>query len=269
MPNPRRVIQEHDQSTMLIDSHCHFDDSSFDKDRDAAWRRAREAGVMAQILPSVSAANWPGVRETCADHAGLYPAYGLHPMYCQEHLDTHLQRLSDWIVQERPVAIGECGLDFYIQDADRERQRELFEAQLDLADEFGLPVIIHARKAVEEVIDHLRRHPGLRGVLHSYSGSRQQAERIMEMGFLMSFGGPITYPNASRLRRLVAELPLEFIMLESDAPDQPDSQHQGQRNEPAYLPLILQQMSVIRGEAAEVIAACTTANAQRLFGIAP
>ncbi len=251
----------------MIDSHCHLDDHSFDQDRKAVWQRARDAGVMAQIIPAVTASNWPRVKETCASYAGLYPAYGLHPMYCHEHKDHHLQQLRDWIEQEQPVAIGECGLDFYIYNPDKERQMELFTAQLDLAAEFDLPVIIHARRAVEEVLNCIKHYPELRGVLHSYSGSRQQAERLIEMGFLMGFGGPVTYPNATRLHRLVAELPLESIMLESDAPDQSDSQHQGQRNEPAYLPLILQQISALRDEPAETIAAQTTANAQRLFGI--
>jgi TatD DNase family protein len=140
-------------------------------------------------------------------------------------------------------------------------------AQLEIATEFNLPVIIHARKSVEEIIISLRNYPGIRGVLHSYSGSLQQSNQLIELGFLVSFGGPITYPNASRLHQLVAKLPLESIMLESDSPDQPDCEHQGQRNEPSYLPLILEKMSEIRDEPIEVIAAQTTANAQQLFGI--
>jgi TatD DNase family protein len=252
---------------MLIDSHCHFDDRSFDPDREDAWQRAREAGVVAQVIPSVTAANWPRVKQTCRDYHSLFPAYGLHPMFCHQHTDADLQTLREWIEQEQPVAVGECGLDFYIQDPDKQRQLELFEAQLDIANEFNLAVIIHARKAVEQVINCLRNHSGLRGVLHSYSGSLQQAERLIEMGFLMSFGGPVTYPQANRLHQLVAELPLESIMLESDAPDQPDSQHQGQRNEPSYLPLILQQISEIRGQSSDIISAQTSANALKLFGI--
>lgn len=252
---------------MLIDSHCHLDDRSFDQDRTEAWQRAQEVGVKAQIIPAVTAADWPRVKETCASHPGLYPAYGLHPMFCHEHKDSDLQALRGWIAQEQPVAVGECGLDFYLPDPDKQRQLELFEAQLEIALEFNLPVIIHARRAVEDVINCLHEFPGLRGVLHSYSGSLQQAQRLIQMGLLMSFGGPVTYPNANRLHRLVAELPLESIMLESDAPDQPDSQHRGQRNEPAYLPLILQQISALRDQSAEVISAQTSANAMQLFGI--
>lgn len=252
---------------MLIDSHCHLDDQRFDNDREAVWQRAREAGVMAQIIPAITAADWPRVKQTCRIFSELYPAYGLHPMFCHQHKDADLQTLREWIAQEQPIALGECGLDFYIKNPDKQRQLGLFEAQLDIAKEFNLPVIIHARKAVEDAINTLNKFPGLRGVLHSYSGSLQQAERLIEMGFLMSFGGPVTYQNATRLHQLVAQLPLEFIMLESDAPDQPDSQHQGQRNEPAYLPLILQQICEIRGQSANIISAQTSANALKLFGI--
>ncbi len=252
---------------MLIDSHCHFDHRTFDQDRADAWIRARAAGVMAQVIPAITAADWARVKQACDNHPGLYPAYGLHPMYCHAHRDAHLQLLRSWIEQENPVAVGECGLDFYIENPDKKRQYELFDMQLDIARDFNLPVIIHARRAVEEVINHLRNHLGLRGVLHSFSGSLQQAERLVKMGFLLGFGGPITYPNATRLQRLVAQLPLQAIMLESDAPDQPDHQHQGQRNEPCYLPLILQRMSEIRDESPETIAAHTTHNAINLFGI--
>ncbi len=252
---------------MLIDSHCHFDDRSFDQDRPDAWQRACDSGVMAQIIPAVTADDWTRVKTTCEEYPGLYPAYGLHPMFCHKHQDSDLQLLRNWIIQEHPVAVGECGLDFYIQNQDKQRQLELFEAQLEIAREFNLPVIIHARKAVEDVINSLRNTQGLRGVLHSYSGSMQQAERLIDMGFLMSFGGPVTYPNARHLLRLVAELPLESIMLESDAPDQPDNQHRGQRNEPSYLPLILQRISEIRGQPSDIISAQTSANAMQLFGI--
>lgn len=252
---------------MLIDSHCHFDDRSFDPDRAHAWQRARASGVLAQVISAVTARDWPRVKQTCHDYPGLFPAYGLHPMFCPEHQDSDLQALREWIAQEQPVAVGECGLDFYLPDPDKQRQLQLFETQLDIAREFNLPVIIHARRAVEDVINCLRNYPGLRGVMHSYSGSLQQAQHLIQMGLLMSFGGPVTYPNASRLHRLVAELPLESIMLESDAPDQPDSQHRGQRNEPSYLPLILQQISELRGQSAEVISDQTSANAMKLFGI--
>jgi TatD DNase family protein len=254
---------------MLIDSHSHFDDRSFDPDRDAAWQRAREAGVEAQIIPAVTAADWPRVKEVCQRYTGLYPAYGLHPMFCHVHREQDLAALQQWLQVEKPVAVGECGLDYYIENPDKEQQQHIFEAQLELAQEHKLPVIIHARKAVEEVIQTLRRYPNVRGVLHSYSGSEEQALRLIELGFKMSFGGPVTFPRASRLRKLVSRLPLEAILLETDSPDQPDSSHRNQRNEPAYLPLILQEISSLRQEPPELVAETTSDNTRALFGIAP
>jgi TatD DNase family protein len=254
---------------MLIDSHSHFDDRSFDPDRDAAWQRARAAGVEMQIIPAVTAADWPRVKEICSRYPGLYPAYGLHPMFCHVHREQDLTALQQWLQAENPVAVGECGLDFYIENPNKEQQQQIFEAQLELAQEHKLPVIIHARKAVEEVIQTLRRHPGVRGVLHSYSGSEEQALRLIELGFKMSFGGPVTFPRASRLRKLVSRLPLEAILLETDSPDQPDSSHRNQRNEPAYLPLILQEISSLRQEPPELVAETTSDNTRALFGIAP
>jgi TatD DNase family protein len=253
----------------LIDSHCHFDDRCFDHDREAAYQRALAAGVNGQIIPSIKAGWWPRVKRICDQYPGLYPAYGMHPMFMSEHRQQDIRKLEEWIRQESPVAVGECGLDFFIEDPDRAGQQLFFEAQLELARQYELPVIIHARRAVEEVINSLRRFPGLRGVLHSFSGSEQQANRLIEMGFLMSFGGPITYRRATRLHQLVGSLPLNHIMLETDSPDQPDEENRGRRNEPARLGWILERVSNLRQESADEIAAVTSRNARQLFGLDP
>ena len=251
----------------LIDSHVHFDDSSFDADREAALLRAREAGVETQIIPAIKAEWWPRIRELCRTHPGLHATYGLHPMFLADHQPAHLEELSRWVEREQPVAIGECGLDFYIPDPQPEQQQIYFESQLNLARDVGLPVIIHARRSVEEVINTLRRYPGLRGVLHSYSGSEQQAQRLIDMGFYLSFGGTITYQRAKRLHHLVTKLPLDAILLETDAPDQPGDQHRGERNEPAYLPDVLQAVCQLRNLSPETVAKQTRENTRRLFNI--
>lgn len=251
----------------LFDSHAHFDDDSFDADRDAAHARALAAGVREQVLPAVSAATWPRLKHVAARYEGLYAAYGLHPMYLAEHRDAHLHALREWVEHERPVAVGECGLDFYVPDLDPDRQIAYFTAQLALAREFKLPVIVHARRAVDEVTKHIRRHPGLRGVIHSFSGSEQQARSLIDLGFCLGFGGPITYERANRLRRLVARLPLEAILIETDSPDQPDCMHRGERNEPAYLPSVLNELARLRDQDPLEIASATTANARRLFAL--
>ncbi|MEN8180348.1 MAG: TatD family hydrolase [Pseudomonadota bacterium] len=251
----------------MIDSHCHFDDKSFDLDRPQALQRAHAAGVTEQVIPAVKAAWWPRIRQLCLDFPKLHPTYGLHPMFLADHLPADLANLREWAMHELPVAIGECGLDFYIDNPQPEQQQIYFEGQLELARELDLPVIIHARRSVEAVINTIRHFPGVRGVLHSYSGSEQQALRLIDLGFAMSFGGPITYERSKKLRRLIQALPLETILLETDAPDQPDSRHRGQRNEPAFLPTILKTISELRHEPLDIIEAQTSKNTRRLFRI--
>lgn len=249
----------------LIDSHTHFDDASFDADRDAAYRRARAAGVQAQVLAAVSARLWPKLKAVAADYPGLYPCYGLHPAWLAEHRPEHLDHLVDWLTRERPVAIGECGLDGYLPDLDPDLQAEYFAGQLRLARRHDLPVVIHARHAVDHVIKLVRRFTGVRGVVHSFSGSTDQARRLLDLGILLSFGGPLTYPKATRLRGLIRYLPLDGFLLETDSPDQPLSTHPGQRNEPAYLAEVLACVAELRNADPVDIAAATTANARRLF----
>ena len=251
----------------LIDSHSHFDAAEFDADRAEAHARARAAGVAGQVVPAVDAAGWPKLRQVCRDHAGLYPAYGLHPMYLQAHRPQHLADLRTWIERERPVAIGECGLDYFVEGLDADSQQRYFDGQLALAREFELPVIVHARRAVDAVIAAIRRVGGLTGVVHSFSGSAEQAAQLHTLGFLLGIGGPVTYERANRLRKTVAAMPLEQLLLETDSPDQPGAAHRGERNAPAYLGEVLEVVAGLRGMAPDTLANATSANAQRLFGL--
>ena len=253
---------------MLADSHVHLDDRAFDADRALVLQRARDAGVRQLVIPAVDAASWPRIRDLCAAYPRmLHPAYGLHPMFLHQHAPGDVIALSAWCEANQAVAIGEIGLDFSAPSLDPALQREYFERQLALARELGLPVIVHARQALEEVILTLRRHPGVRGVVHSFSGSEEQARRLWELGFLVGIGGPVTYERAQRLRRIVAGMPIEFLLLESDAPDQPDASHRGQRNEPAHVAEVLRCVAALRGEAERDVAAATAANTHRLFGL--
>ena len=251
----------------LIDSHSHIDASEFDDDRGEALQRARDAGVTRQIVPAITLSTFDALRELCRAESGLYPAYGLHPMFLDEHEPEHLSELAEWIERERPVAIGECGLDFFIENLDRDAQYVYLDRQLELAREFDLPVILHGRRAFDDIAAALRRVGGLRGVVHSFSGSEEQAKQLWKLGFHLGIGGPVTYVRASRLRELVARMPIEFLLLETDSPDQPLTGHRGERNEPARLVEVLTAVAELRGESAESIAAATTANAERLFGI--
>jgi len=251
----------------LVDTHCHLDDGEFDRDRDEVIARAREAGVRRQIVPAIDAASWPKLREVCAQDEGLHPAYGLHPLLLDRHTDAHLDELRGWIERERPVAVGECGLDYFIEGLDPGRQQHYFDGQLKIARDFDLPVIVHARRAVDAVIASIRRVGGLRGVVHSFSGSEEQARQLWKQGFLLGLGGPVTYDRANRLRRLAASMPLEFLLLETDAPDQPDSGIRGQRNEPARITRVLETIAELRGVDTDEVARATCVNAERLFAL--
>jgi len=251
----------------LADSHVHLDDASFDGDRGAIIERARNAGVTLQVIPGVDAASWPRIQALCTPGSGLFPAYGLHPLFLHQHRPEHIATLSHWLAAQHPVAVGEIGLDFHVEELSPEDQRAYFLQQLKLAKDFDLPVILHARAAMDEVTSTLRRIGGLRGVVHSFAGSQQQAEQLWKLGFHIGIGGPVTYERAQRLRRIVADMPIEYLLLESDAPDQPLSSHRGKRNEPARVAEVLQCVATLRGEAPETVAAATTANVKRLFAI--
>ncbi len=252
----------------LVDSHCHLDVDAFDADRPQVIERARSAGITRQIVPAIDAAGWPGLRDICASNPGLYPAYGLHPMFLARHRLAHLVALREWLERENPVAIGECGLDFFVPGLDAETQAGIFDAQLQLAREFDLPLIVHARRAVDAVIAAIRRVGGIRGVVHSFSGSAQQAAQLWDLNFMIGLGGPVTYERANRLRALARTMPLEHLLLETDSPDQPDSGHRGQRNEPARMVQVLRTIAELRDMAPHDIADATTANAERLFRLA-
>lgn len=252
---------------MLVDTHCHLDVTEFDSDRDRVIDRAQAAGVSRQIVPAIDADRWPQLREVCLSRKGLFPAYGLHPLFLESHRTQHLQMLGDWIERERPVAVGECGLDFFVEGLDADAQNHYFEAQLALARDLDLPVIVHARRAVQQVIAGFRKVGGLRGVVHSFPGSAEQARQLQQLGFLIGIGGPVTYERANRLRKVVATVPLEQLLLETDAPDQPDASNRGQRNEPARLTLVCETIAGLRSIDAAELAAATTANAVRLFNL--
>ena len=253
----------------LVDSHCHLDAGEFEGDRDAVVLRAHAAGVRRQVVPAVDAAGWPGLRDVCSAHDGLFPAYGLHPICLASHRPEHLDDLRCWIERERPLAIGECGLDFYLDDLDRDTQQFYFRGQLQLARDFDLPLVVHARRAVEDVIVAVKSVGGLRGVVHSFAGSAEQARQLAKLDFMIGLGGPVTYPRANRLRKLAATIPIDQLLLETDAPDQPDADHRGQRNEPARILNVLHAIARLRDEDPAGIAAATTRNAERLFGFPP
>ena len=251
----------------IIDSHCHLDFEDFSSDRNAVIERARSKGIKQIVIPGVKCDNWHFIREICDNDPQLHACYGLHPYLAGEHTDDDITQLKHWLDNNDCVAVGECGLDYRKNQADKNLQLKFFTAQLDIAHTIDKPVVIHSVGATEDVIHSIRHYPGMRGMIHSYSGSYEQAKKLIDLGFYISFGGAITYDNARKLRATASDIPLGSILLETDAPDQPDADHFNQRNEPAYLTNVLKCLSELRDEPIEKIAAQTTKNAQELFGI--
>jgi len=252
---------------MIIDSHCHIDFDDFDSDRDQVIQRARDSDIDHIIVPSIATSSWNRVKQTCKHYSHLHPAYGLHPYFLDEHKPSHLAELEQWLDDEKPVAVGECGLDFYLKHLDKNKQIEFFNTQLKIALDHKLPVIIHSRKATEEVIQTIKKYPGLRGMIHSYSGSLEQAKQLIDLGFYLSFGGAVTYDKATRIRSIAQQLPLNALLIETDSPDQPDLKHHGKRNEPVYILNTLRTLSILKGLPEETIANATSSNAVSLFNL--
>jgi TatD DNase family protein len=252
----------------MIDTHCHLDVVEFDADRQAVLVRARAAGVAAIVVPAIHAEGWDGLLTLCASADDLYPALGLHPVYLDRHRESDLDALERAIAEHRPLAVGEIGLDYYLPELDRAGQQALLEAQLSIAKSADLPVLLHVRKAHDDVLASLRRARVKGGIAHAFNGSLQQAQQYLDLGFRLGFGGMLTFVRSSRLRRLAAELPGEAIVLETDAPDMTVAAHRGERNSPEYLPDVLQALAQIRGESAAALAASTTLNACDVLGLA-
>ncbi len=251
----------------IIDCHCHLDFDIFDADRERVIQQAKKVGIEKIIIPGVNKSNWEKIKHCCEQYSMLYPCYGLHPYFIDKHAKQHIDELSNWIEQTKPVAVGECGLDFYLKDLDQTLQHYYFEQQLDIALAFNLPVVIHARKSTEAVIAAIKSRKGLRGMIHSYSGSYEQALQLINLGFYLSFSGPVSYKKSTRLRKLVQQLPLDFILVETDAPDQPVANAISKRNEPACIIDIIKSIAELHTTTTEHISDITTKNTHTLFNL--
>lgn len=249
----------------LFDTHCHLDVAAFDKDRQRVLHEANARGVKQLLVPAITRNNWQSVLDLCQQHPGLYPALGLHPVMLEQHKSADITALAEQVTRTRPVAIGEIGLDFQMKTLDREKQQSLFAAQLAIAEQQQLPVVLHVRKAHDAVLQMLKRHALPGGTCHAFNGSLQQAEQYIQLGFKLGFGGMLTYPKANKLRKLARELPLSAMVLETDAPDMVGAAHQYQRNSPAYLPEVLETLAELRAEPVEAIARVTRENAYKVF----
>lgn len=257
-----------------IDTHCHLDAPEFDADRPAVLARARAAGVRLQVVPGVMASQFDSL-PVLAREQGLAYALGIHPLYVDQAADDDLDRLADALARHRGdprlVAVGEIGLDHFVPGLDRLRQERFYTAQLKLARDLNLPVILHVRRSADGLLKGLRRIPVAGGIAHAFNGSRVQAEAFIGLGFRLGFGGTLTFERALQIRRLAAELPATALVLETDAPDIPPhwlyrtaaqrAAGETGRNEPAELPRIAATLAALRGWSIDETANVARANA--------
>ncbi len=255
----------------LIDTHTHLDFPDFDADRDRLLANASARGVERMVLLGVHQDNWQRVWDLVCGDPRLHAAFGLHPVYLEQHLPEHLGHLRDWLEQlhghAQLCAVGEFGLDYYLPELDKARQQALFEAQLQLAVDFDLPALLHVRRSHAQVIATLKRYKLKRaGIIHAFAGSYEEAREYIKLGFKLGLGGAATWPQALRLRKVLPRLPLESLVLETDAPDMAPAMFAGQRNSPEHLPEIATALAEVIGVNAQTLAEVTRRNACELFG---
>nr|WP_241198442.1 TatD family hydrolase [Pseudomonas granadensis] len=254
----------------MIDSHTHLDFPDFDADRSALLAESRAIGVRRMVVLGVHTGNWQRVWDLVQSDADLFAAFGLHPVFLDQHQPADLQTLGDWLTRlhghRQLCAVGEIGLDYFIDTLDREQQQTLFEAQLQLAADFELPALIHVRRSHAAVIATLKRFKLKRaGIIHAFAGSREEAREYIKLGFKLGLGGAPTWPQALRMHRVLPQLPLESVVLETDSPDMAPAMYPGQRNSPAHLPAICAALAELMHIAPEQLAAASTANCCEVF----
>jgi TatD DNase family protein len=258
----------------LVDSHCHLNLPEFGADLQPTLDRAHEAGVTRMVVPGVDLETSRQAVDLATRHPGVFAAVGVHPHESGAWSDATRMELREIASDPRVVAIGEIGLDYFRALAPPGQQVRAFQEQLELAAELDLPILIHQRQSSRELLQvlepwsqHLvgrrRAHPG---VMHAFSGDAEAAARGLAAGFLLGVAGPVTYPSARDLRSLLADVPLERLLVETDSPHLPPQPHRGTRNEPSYLPLVAQALGALRDRPLEDIAGQTSANAEALFG---
>jgi len=250
---------------MLIDAHCHLDFAAFDPDREAVIDAARRVGVEHFIVPGATRERWGHVL-TLGERAAFSVCAGLHPYFIDQHQTSDLTELDSLLgEQSKIVAVGECGIDGRFDDT-LEAQWRYFDVQLTLAKQHELPVVVHCVKANDSVAKRLRQRALSRtGLIHAFSGSYEQAKKFIDLGYVLGLGGAATYSRAKRLHRVIRALPDDSYVLETDSPDMPLSGYQGQRNEPCRVSEVCDTIAALRDQTVEQVAACSSANARRLF----
>lgn len=254
----------------LIDTHTHLDFDDFDADRQAVLRHCQQLGVERVVVLGVYQRNLQRVWNLALSEPQVYAALGLHPIYLDEHRPEHVQELRDRLAavagHPKLCAVGEIGLDYYIESLDREHQQTVFDSQLQMAADFNLPALLHVRRSHADTIATLKRFKLKRGgIVHAFAGSREEAKEYIKLGFKLGLGGAATWPQALRMHRVIAELPLDSVVLETDSPDMAPAMHPQVRNSPEHLPDICAALSDLMNIPAERLAQASTDTANELF----
>lgn len=251
---------------MLVDTHTHLYLSEFERDRTEMLERARAAGVGRMFLPAIDSSEHGNMLKLEQEQPDCIAMMGLHPCSVKENYEEELKVVSNWLAKRKFVAVGEIGLDFYWDLSFTQQQYDAFRRQAALAIELGIPIVIHSRNATDECITVVRemQKGGLSGIFHCFSGSAEQAKQVTDLGFYLGIGGVITYKN-SGLDKVVRDVPLERIVLETDAPYLTPVPFRGKRNESGYLRYVVEKVAEVKGVGVEEVARVTTANAQNIF----
>lgn len=254
---------------MLIDSHVHLDDRRFDKDRDYIIRTLEESGVDLVINPGADISSSIKAVSLAEKYPNIYAAVGVHPHDAKTMDENTIELLRSFTNREKVIAIGEIGLDYHYDNSPRDIQRKRFKEQLDLAKEVGLPVIIHSRDAAGDTFNMLKEAQDgtLKGVLHCYSGSVEMALEYVKLGFYISLAGPVTFKNAKVSREVAKVVPIDRLLIETDAPYLTPEPYRGKRNEPIYVRYVAGTIAELRGMTFEEVALKTAENTKRLFNI--
>ena len=252
---------------MYFDTHAHYDSSKFDADRDAVLRALPESGVTIVVDPGDNAERSRRAVELAQQYPHVYAAVGWHPEEAESWDENSLPAIRELAKQPKVCAIGEIGLDYYWDTTYRERQKEMFRAQIELALELDLPVIVHDREAHGDSLEIVRDYPALRGVFHCFSGSVEMAQELLRRGWYLGFDGPITYKNAARAPEVIRICPMERILLETDSPYLAPVPNRGKRNDSRNLPYIAATVARIKDMPVEAVAAQTMENGKKLFEI--
>lgn len=250
----------------MIDSHCHLDFSVFDEDRATVISEAKQLGISQFILPGVEASQWQKLLELSKQYPEFNFALGIHPYFLKSFKPHHLEALKEQLATSSAIAVGECGIDGNLPELDF--QQSIFQSHIEIANDLKKPLIVHHRKSHHLILQSFAKiKPQCGGVIHAFSGSKQDALKYIELGFKLGIGGTITYPRANKTRLVVSELPLESFVLETDSPDMPLHGFQGQRNEPKRLAKVAESLAQLKSTSVENVAEQTRLNTRSVFNL--